>query len=547
MPANTPSASQVDDRLEENIEMPPRGLWATLKQLGPGLIIAGSIVGSGELIATTKAGAQAGISLLWLIIFGCVIKIFAQMELGRYSITHGETTLTALNRVPGKIGPVNWIVWFWLAMVLVGIAQLGGIVGGIGQAAAITMPLTGDYAEAIAIPSENQLKRHLDFEAILAAEEGLDATDLTDEDKKRVRNGYRIMSALLEELGPRGAEALATVRVGKPLVDPYTFDDKYWAGAATVITMALLYFGRYGLIQSITTVLVVSFTFITIGNVISLQNTTQWHISFDEILRGLSLGLPSGENGLATALASFGIIGVGASELVSYPYWCLEKGYAKHTGPREETDEWLQRAKGWLKVMHYDVYLSMVVYTVATVAFYLLGVAVLFREGRDPENMRMVSTLASAYVPVFGPYARWLFLFGAIAVLYSTFMVSNAAYSRMYPDFLKLVGLLKRDDEKVHDRAVAIFGAVLPLLCLIVLCTGIDPVEAVLLTGIMQGLLLPMLGIATLYFRYTLTDPRLKPSKLWDLMLFLSVISFVIVAYWTVNTKGAQLLSVLMS
>ncbi len=38
---------------------PPRTLAGTLLRLGPGMIIAGSIVGSGELIATTKAGAEA--------------------------------------------------------------------------------------------------------------------------------------------------------------------------------------------------------------------------------------------------------------------------------------------------------------------------------------------------------------------------------------------------------------------------------------------------------------------------------------------------------
>ncbi len=36
----------------------PRTFGATLLRLGPGMIIAGSIVGSGELIATTKAGAR---------------------------------------------------------------------------------------------------------------------------------------------------------------------------------------------------------------------------------------------------------------------------------------------------------------------------------------------------------------------------------------------------------------------------------------------------------------------------------------------------------
>ena len=137
---------------------PPTDFIGIVKRLGPGLIIAGSIVGSGELIATTKTGAQAGITLLWLVIIGCLIKVFVQIELGRYTINHGETTLAALNRVPGPRLRVNWIVWYWLIMVLVGLGQLGGIVGGVGQALALGFPMTGDYAHAIQVPSETDRK-----------------------------------------------------------------------------------------------------------------------------------------------------------------------------------------------------------------------------------------------------------------------------------------------------------------------------------------------------------------------------------------------------
>ena len=95
----------LDPRTSHEIQDPPRRFVETLRRLGPGLIIAGSIVGSGELIATTKTGAQAGIALLWLIVVGCVIKVFVQIELGRYAITHGQTTLAALNTLPGPRGP----------------------------------------------------------------------------------------------------------------------------------------------------------------------------------------------------------------------------------------------------------------------------------------------------------------------------------------------------------------------------------------------------------------------------------------------------------
>ena len=121
---------------------PPRSFGATLRRLGPGMIIAGSIVGSGELIATTKVGAEAGFWLLWLILLGCVIKVFTQVEFGRHTIAWSETPLKALNGVPGPRWKVNWIVWYWAVMTLLIITQQGGIVGGVGQALAISRPLT---------------------------------------------------------------------------------------------------------------------------------------------------------------------------------------------------------------------------------------------------------------------------------------------------------------------------------------------------------------------------------------------------------------------
>ena len=82
----------------------------------------------------------------------------------------------------------------------------------------------------------------------------------------------------------------------------------------------------------------------------------------------------------------------------------------------------------------------MVIYPLATAVFYLMGVAVLYAEGRNPEGLRMVSTLARSYVPIFGEYAKWLFLAGAFAVLYSTFLVANAGNARMMADFAGVVG-----------------------------------------------------------------------------------------------------------
>ena len=463
-------AARTAERPPLHAVEPPADALGIFKRLGPGLIIAASIVGSGELIATTKTGAQAGIALLWLIIIGCVIKVFAQVEFGRYAISEGETTLAALDRIPGPRFGAGWVVWCWLAMAACTIGQLGGIVGGVGQSLAITFPLTADYVTALQLPE--------------------------------------------------GA------------AEPYTWDDKYWGAAVAFPTAALLFFGRYGLIQSLSTVLVVAFTFITIGNVISLQTTEQWHIPLDDFLDGLRFRLPESESGMSTALKAFGIIGVGATELVAYPYWCLEKGYARFTGPRSDDPGWARRAVGWIRVMKYDAFLSMFIYTIATLAFFLMGVAVLHSGGHDPDGMRMVSTLAEAYVPVFGDYAKWLFLLGAVAVLYSTYLVANAGNARMFSDGIRIVGLIGRRDQYAYDRLVRMLSVVLPLLCLAVYVLSPNPVRLVLIAGFAQATMLPLLGFAAVYLRYTRTDRRLRPGLLWDAMLVLSFLGLTVTGVW---------------
>jgi Mn2+/Fe2+ NRAMP family transporter len=250
-------------------------------------------------------------------------------------------------------------------------------------------------------------------------------------------------------------------------------------------------------------------------------------------------GLPYWEmkQPLPTALATFGIIGVGATELVAYPYWCIEKGYAKYTGPKTNDEAWYRRANGWIRVMKWDAFVSMLIYTIATLAFFFMGVAVMYQNGLDPEGMRMVSTLLEQYVPVFGEYAKWLFLVGAIAVLYSTYLVANAAWTRLYTDAFKVYGLMSRDNEKAHNQSILILAIVLPLISMGLWCSGINPVKLVLLSGLMQAIMLPMLGFAALWFRFTKTDEPIRPGKVWDGCLILSCVGLLIAGAWGVYSK----------
>ena len=111
----------------------PTDFKGILKQLGPGLIITATIVGSGELIATPALAAKVGFTMLWFIILGCLVKVFVQVELGRYTLVTGKTTLEAMNSVPGPKLRVSWMVWFWVVMYIGSTMQVAGMMGGIAS------------------------------------------------------------------------------------------------------------------------------------------------------------------------------------------------------------------------------------------------------------------------------------------------------------------------------------------------------------------------------------------------------------------------------
>ena len=134
---------------DDAIQEPPVSLWSALKMIGPGIILAGTIVGSGELLLTTSLGAKHGFVFLWLILFSCVIKVFIQVELGRYAISSGKPTLGAINELSGPRLGTHWIAWWWLIMMLSTVFQLGAITGTVGQALNLAFPSVGQGLTAL--------------------------------------------------------------------------------------------------------------------------------------------------------------------------------------------------------------------------------------------------------------------------------------------------------------------------------------------------------------------------------------------------------------
>jgi manganese transport protein len=100
-----------------------------LRHIGPGVIVAGSVIGAGELINTPQRAATYGFTILWAIVLSCGLKYWLQVELGRFCVATNLTTIEALNTLPGPrwrgthIIPLLYLFGFALSM-----ATLAGIV-----------------------------------------------------------------------------------------------------------------------------------------------------------------------------------------------------------------------------------------------------------------------------------------------------------------------------------------------------------------------------------------------------------------------------------
>lgn len=415
-----------------------------LRYIGPGLILTASIVGSGEVIATPKLAAEAGFELLWLIVLGCIIKVFVQVELGRFAVAQGMTTLEALDSMPGPRFRASWLVWLWVFMYVGTLFQVAGIVG------ALTQVLT-------------------------AAGMTLDG---------------RILAVLIG-----------------------------------LVTAVLLVVGRYKLVERVSIVMVAAFTICTLIAVGSLQ-WSDFAISTSDILSGFKFELP---DNFTTAFGAFGIIGVGASELIFYPYWVLEKGYARSVGVNDKSEAWYGRAKGWMKVMQVDAWVSMVIYTGATVAFFLLGAAVLHKSGLEiNDETPMIPVLAKMYQESFGQMSLIVFLVGAFFALFSTTFVATASNARLFADGLAIFKFAKYENDDARQKMIKVGSVLLPTFSVAVFLIMGTPVQLVFIGAVAQGLMLPFLAIAALYFRYQRTDGPLRPGAAWSFFLWIAAIAMII-------------------
>jgi Mn2+/Fe2+ NRAMP family transporter len=115
-----------------------------LRAIGPGLIVAATGVGAGDLAAASIAGSKLGLAVLWAVVVGAFLKFVLNEGLTRWQLATGSTLLEGAVTHLGR--PVQWL--FFAYLLLWSFLVAAALMSAIGVTSHAMLPLAGTSAEA---------------------------------------------------------------------------------------------------------------------------------------------------------------------------------------------------------------------------------------------------------------------------------------------------------------------------------------------------------------------------------------------------------------
>jgi hypothetical protein len=184
--------------------------------------------------------------------------------------------------------------------------------------------------------------------------------------------------------------------------------------------------------------------------------------------------------------------------------------------------------------MFLDATVAMIIYTIVTVAFYLLGAAVLHVRGEVPHGNEVIETLAVIYTASLGPGIKTAYLVGGFFVLYSSLFATLGAWTRIFPDIFGELGWFNFNDLKKRRRVIALLAWLFPACWAAVYLYIEMPVLMVLFGGLIGSFMLFIVMIGAIHFKYGRV--QLLPTGLtYTIAFWISIVSIFIVGVYGIS------------
>jgi len=343
---------------ESLIPEPPSKWLDTLGWFGPGWVFSACMIGTGELILTTRAASLYGWAFLWCVPLITFCKGISTMSVTRYGALTGRTFIEG-------IWEIKWLRWI--------------------------------------IP-------------------------------------YCTLSSFLYLIGI-GAHVGITAGTLALLV-PGALAPDAWIVLVVIMVSLIGLMGYYNILEKmmISFVLMMSFGIIAVSILIFPP--------LNEILGGLIPQMPPNaidDVAFTTWIGLWGWLGAGWGPTLGYAWWAKEKGAGMYQVSSNNisleqlrpTDK--KRLKGWLRLVYLDLLVSYSLTFILSMCLYVSGAMVLFPRGLHPAGISLIETLSIMFTETFGLWARYLFLLGGFALLFSSVLGVVDGLSRANTEFVKIV------------------------------------------------------------------------------------------------------------
>ncbi len=404
-------------------EQEARQVRARWKLVGPGLVVAGTGVGAGDLVATLTAGSKFGYALLWAVVLGTLFKIALVEGAGRFTLATGRTIFQGWQTLG------RWTGWYFGPYIVI-----WGVVYGATAMSSSALPLVALFPD-----------------------------------------------------GP---------------------DLKVWAIAMGLAGFALVWLGRYGLVEKLMATFVgIMFTTVVGAAILATPN-------LPEMVGGLAPRIPEG--GLVNTLAVAGGVG-GTITLAAYGYWLREKGWS---------------TPGWMRVMRLDNSMAYVMTGIFVVAMLVVGAELLYSSNiAVGTGDRALIGLSDVLDDRYGEFFGKLFLFGFWASSFSSLLGVWHGVSLMFADYLGTSRGLEKDDPRMHARGTYYRAYVLwltfPSMALLFLD---EPVAVILAYGVLGSIFMPFLALTLLGLLNADRVPReWRNGLLGNVVLSICAVMFIAV------------------
>jgi hypothetical protein len=449
---------------------PPRfGLAAALALIGPGAILLGTSIGSGEWLIGPAVTARFGGALLWIATASVILQVIMNMEFVRYTMYTGEPVYTGFMRTkPGST------FWSWVYAVLA-FLQLGWPGWALASATAIAAAFLGR------IPGDADAN----FVKVIGLLCFLSTVLIVMSGSKIERTMERVQWFFIVAI------LLFLIVIGVAFTSPDT-----WGTVAS----GFVSFGAFP--AGVDWVLLGGFAaYAGAGGVIN-GAISNWFRD-----KGFGMG---------------GVVGYIPALIGGQKVPLTHEGKVFPT-----TQENMRRWNEWWKFAGADQYGLWVIGCFLGMALPALLTIQFIPPGTQIEGFGVAAFQAEYLSRVWGGAMWFITLLVGFWILYSTQLGITDAFVRMVTDMIwtgssRVRGWRGGDVRIIYYSVMAIFT----LWGIVILLSGLRPLFLILLGANMAGLNFVFLGLHTLYINHKFLPRELQPARWRTVVVLLAVVFF---------------------